>query len=83
MDTRTGEQQSEVTALRGEVERLQAEQRRFREEVDRELVRRAYRIGQLERSLHQCSLDYQASLSWRVTKPLRGFKKVLAELRRR
>lgn len=78
MDTRTENQEHDLEALRAEVERLQAEQRRFREEVDRELVRRAFKISELERSLHQnTSLEYQASLSWRITKPLRLLKGLL------
>jgi predicted nuclease with TOPRIM domain len=83
MDTPTQQRESEVAALQAELERLRAEHARFREEVDRELVRRAYRIGELEQALHQCSLDYQNSFSWRVTRPVRGAKQVLAGLRQR
>lgn len=77
MDTRTENQESDLEALHAEVERLQVEQRRFREEVDRELVRRAFKIGELERALHRVSLEYQTSLSWKITRPLRFLKGLL------
>lgn len=77
MDVRTDDQRQELEVLRAEVERLRAEQRRFRTEVDRELVRRAFRIGELERALYEASVEYQSSLSWRITMPLRAAKALL------
>lgn len=82
MGSQTTEQGADVAALRVEVERLRAEHRRFRESVDRELVRKEFKIGELERTLHRTSLEYQSSLSWRITKPLRAAKAMLRELRR-
>lgn len=76
MDTRT-DKASDLEALRTELEQLRAERQRFREEVDRELVRRAFRIGELERSLYRTSLEYETSLSWKVTRPLRLLKGLL------
>jgi CelD/BcsL family acetyltransferase involved in cellulose biosynthesis len=98
MSLRTGEDQSELLALREQLEQLESRQRSLRdemdahlrreldaqrEELDRELVRRAYRIGELELILQQQGREYESSLSWRVTKPLRVGKALLGELRRR
>jgi hypothetical protein len=77
MDVGIDDKPGESSALRAEVERLRLEQQRFRAEVDRELVRRAYKIGELERALYQASVEYQSSLSWRITKPLRAAKALL------
>jgi phage gp36-like protein len=77
MDVRTEDRQADLEALRAEVERLRAEQQRFRAEVDRELVRRAFKIAELERALHEASVEYQSTLSWRVTQPLRALKALL------
>lgn len=74
---------SEIDSLRGELARLEAERDRYREEVDRELVRRAFRIDELEKALYKSSLEYQNSLSWRVTKPLRSARPLLGRLRGR
>jgi hypothetical protein len=82
MSLQTGEDQSELLALREEVEELRYELDAQREELNRELVRRAFRIGQLELSLQSSEQEYQSSLSWRVTKPLRIAKALLRELRK-
>lgn len=82
MGLRTDAAQDDVQTLREELERLRAEQRSFRDQVDRELVRRAYLIGKLERELGEAKAEYESTLSWRVTKPLRTFKVLLGELRR-
>lgn len=82
METSTkAEQGEEVLALRAEVERLRSEQQRFRDAVDRELIRKEYRIGELEQALHRSAQGYEASLSWKVTKPLRAAKAALRNLR--
>jgi hypothetical protein len=73
----------EIESLRGELERVEAERDRYREEVDRELVRRAFRINALENALYKSSWEFQNSLSWRVTKPLRSVKPLLGRLRGR
>ncbi len=53
-----------------------------REEFHRELGRRAYRIGELEEELQRVTETYERSLSWRLTRPVRSAKTVLAKLRR-
>jgi hypothetical protein len=53
-----------------------------REEFHRELGRRAFRIGELEEEVHKVAQTYETSLSWRITKPVRSVKTVLAKLRR-
>ena len=53
-----------------------------REEFHRELSRRAFRIGELEEEVHKVAQTYETSLSWRITKPVRSAKTVLAKLRR-
>ncbi len=44
---------------------------RVREEFHRELMRKSMRIAELELDLKETRLDYESSLSWRLTKPLR------------
>jgi hypothetical protein len=53
-----------------------------REEFHRELGRRAYRIAELEEELHGVMRTYETSLSWRITRPVRSAKTLLAKLRR-
>jgi hypothetical protein len=53
-----------------------------REEFHRELGRRAYRIGELEEELLRVAETYERSLSWRITRPIRSTKTLLAKLRR-
>jgi hypothetical protein len=53
-----------------------------REEFHRELGRRAYRIAELEEELHGVMRTYETSLSWRITRPIRSAKTLLAKLRR-
>ena len=53
-----------------------------REELSRELVRKSYRIGELEETIAENARTYEESLSWRVTKPLRAVRKLLSWLRR-
>lgn len=83
MRLQTSGEQNEVSRLREQVEALRSELDRQRDELGRELVRRAYRIGKLEDELAQSRGEYEASFSWRVTKPLRVGKALLRELRRR
>ena len=54
-----------------------------RQELDRELVRRAYRIHKLERELQQMEREFKSSLSWRITFPLRMLRSLFARLRGR
>lgn len=60
----------------------QAELDAQREEFHRELSRRAFRIGELEEEVHKVAQTYETSLSWRITRPVRSVKTVLAKLRR-
>lgn len=79
MDLGTSEESADVLALRDRVEQLEAQ----RAELDRELIRRVYRIGQLEQELQRIEYEFRSSLSWRVMKPLRALKALLGKLRRR
>ena len=71
MPPETGTDQRELEQLRAEVARLEHEIVAQREELDRELVRRAFQIGKLEEELGR-GADFERTLSWRVTRPLRG-----------
>lgn len=42
-----------------------------REEFHRELMRKALQITELELEIARVRAEYEASLSWRLTKPLR------------
>jgi hypothetical protein len=53
-----------------------------REEFHRELGRRAFRIGELEEEVREVAQNYERTLSWRITRPVRSVKTVLAKLRR-
>ena len=53
-----------------------------REEFHREISRRAFRIGELEQEVIEVAQTYETSLSWRITRPVRSAKNVLAKLRR-
>ena len=57
----------------------QAELDRLRAEFDRELMRKAMRIAELELQLDRTIQEFASSRSWLVTKPLR----LLTALRRR
>ena len=67
---------SELRALRAQ-----------RDELDRELVRKTYRIGELEQEtaaeVENVTRIFEESLSWRVTRPLRSFKALAGKLRHR
>ena len=52
-----------------------------REEFHRELSRRAFRIGELEQEVIEVAQTYEASLSWRLTRPVRSVRAVVAKLR--
>jgi hypothetical protein len=58
-------------------ERALADQR---EQFHRELMRRSLRITELELELDEQRARYEASLSWRLTKPLR-FRSYLRQRR--
>lgn len=75
-ETQTRKQDDELEA------RHRAELDAQREEFHRELGRRAFRIGELEEEVHKVAQTYETSLSWRITKPVRSVKTVLAKLRR-
>jgi hypothetical protein len=76
---------AEMQAREGQDEleaRHRAELDAQREEFHRELGRRAFRIGELEEEVHKVAQTYESSLSWRITRPVRAAKTVLAKLRR-
>ena len=43
----------------------------IREQFHRELMRKSMRIAELEIQVARIRLDYEASMSWRLTSPLR------------
>jgi predicted RNase H-like nuclease (RuvC/YqgF family) len=53
-----------------------------REELSRELVRKSYRIGELEQEMAEVGRRYEATLSWRLTRPVRALKPMLKRLLR-
>jgi predicted nucleic acid-binding Zn-ribbon protein len=65
------QQPDELTALREQ-----------REALHRELVRKTYRIGELEQQIGEVARTYEESLSWRLTRPVRGLKPTLKKLLR-
>jgi hypothetical protein len=52
-----------------------------REEFHRELSRRNFRIGELEEQVIEVAQTYETSLSWRLTRPVRSVRTLLAKLR--
>jgi hypothetical protein len=72
----TSDERSEIEA------RHRAELDAQREEFHRALSRRAFRVAELEEEVHEVAQTYETSLSWRITRPLRAAKTVLATLRR-
>lgn len=75
----TQNESQDVIALRAEVKQFQHELERQREVFHRELMRKAYRIAELEYRVDENALrqklGYERSLSWRITKPLRIAKR--------
>lgn len=69
MAAATDQQRDELTALREQ-----------REALHRELVRKTYRIGELEEEVIEVARTYEESLSWRLTKPVRALKPTLKKL---
>jgi len=54
--------------------------REQREALHRELVRKTYRIGELEQEIAEVARTYEESLSWRLTRPVRALKPTLKKL---
>jgi hypothetical protein len=52
-----------------------------REQFHRELMRKSMRIAELELLLEQTKTNYEESLSWRLTKPVRMAGRVRERLR--
>lgn len=73
--TRTNEELNEAEA------RHRAELDVQREEFHRELSRRAFRIGELEREAAEVAQNFESTLSWRITRPVRRIRSLLAKLR--
>lgn len=61
---RAGEADTVSGAESGELDAI-------REQFHRELMRKSMRIAELELELKRARLEVEASLSWRLTKPLR------------
>ena len=59
----------ELTALREQ-----------REELHRELVRKTFRIAELEEQVAEVGRTFEESLSWRLTQPIRTLKPALKKL---
>lgn len=74
-ETQTGHAERELEA------RHRAELDAQREEFHREISRRAFRIGELEQEVIEVAQTYETSLSWRLTRPVRSFRTLLAKLR--
>lgn len=74
-ETQTGDEERELEA------RHRAELDAQREEFHREISRRAFRIGELEQEVIEVAQTYETSLSWRLTRPVRSFRTLLAKLR--
>ncbi|HEY0317551.1 MAG TPA: hypothetical protein VGC49_04575 [Solirubrobacterales bacterium] len=72
MATDTDETTSELAALRAQ-----------REALHRELVRKSFRIGELEEAVQDTARIFEESISWKLTRPVRGVRTVLARLKRR
>jgi hypothetical protein len=65
----TDQQPDELTQLRQQ-----------REALHRELVRKTYRIGELEQEIAEVARTYEESRSWRLTRPVRELKPMLKKL---
>lgn len=65
----TGDETTELAALREQ-----------REELHRELVRKTFRIAELEEQVYEVARIYEESLSWRLTRPVRAVKPVVKKL---
>jgi hypothetical protein len=60
----------------------EAELDALRESFQGELDRKAARIAQLERLIHEVDRNYRTTLSWRVTAPLRAVGRLSRAFRR-
>jgi hypothetical protein len=65
----------EEAASRAELDAL-------RESFHAELARKAARIAELEQLVHETGNNYRATLSWRITAPLRAASRIARALRR-
>ncbi|HEY8810287.1 MAG TPA: hypothetical protein VIM28_09725 [Solirubrobacterales bacterium] len=74
-DMQTGDAERELE------DRHRAELDAQREEFHREISRRAFRIGELEQEVIEVAQTYETSLSWRLTRPVRSLRTLLAKLR--
>jgi hypothetical protein len=71
MATGADQESKELTALREQ-----------RDALHRELVRKTFRIGELEQEIAEVARTYEESLSWRLTRPIRSLKPTLKKLLR-
>jgi hypothetical protein len=82
MTTQTRSKDEELANLREEVSSLRRRLEDQREELNRELIRKEYRIGELEEAVVEKGRLYESTLSWRITRPIRSFRALLSRLRR-
>lgn len=54
--------------------------REQREELHRELVRKTFRIAELEEEVAEVGRSFEESFSWRLTRPVRTLKPALKKL---
>ncbi|HEY1285184.1 MAG TPA: hypothetical protein VGF04_03785 [Solirubrobacterales bacterium] len=83
MTTDTRSKDEELAELREEVSGLRRRLEDQREELNRELIRKEYRIGELEEAVVEKGKVFESTLSWRITKPIRMVRELLSRLRRR
>jgi hypothetical protein len=58
-----------------------SELRTQREEMHRELVRKTFRIAELEQAVYETARTYEESLSWKLTRPVRALRLLLGRVR--
>jgi SMC interacting uncharacterized protein involved in chromosome segregation len=63
------DQETELAALRAQ-----------REELHRELVRKTFRIGELEEEMKKLAREFEESTSWRITRPIRSARTLFGKL---
>jgi hypothetical protein len=82
MTTQTHSNEEELAELREEVSSLRRRLEDQREELNRELIRKEYRIGELEEAVIEKGRLYESTLSWRITRPIRSVRALLSRVRR-
>jgi len=49
--------------------------------TQRELVRKTFRIAELEQAVYETARTYEESLSWKLTRPVRALRLLLGRVR--